>query len=135
MANNSNAQESQNDKNTENMGEMNNNARNSSPSFTNLKNQYQNSQLYNNIQGIKQQAKKTVIKEGIKKAAQAYGVPEIATEKVLESKPGREILDAATVSDSPTESAVAVTKVITKQTLISMSPALIFPLLLQKQGQ
>ena len=130
MANNSNAQESQNDKNTKNMGEMNNNARNSSPSFNNLKNQYQNSQLYNNIQGIKQQAKKTVIKEGIKKAAQAYGVPEIATEKVLESKPGREILDAATVSDSPTESAVAVTKVITKQALISMSPALIFPLLL-----
>ncbi len=131
MANDSNTQKQEYNLNKQNMGGMNNSARRSSPSFNLGENHYRNNrQPINNVQNPKNQIKRTVIKEGIKKGAQAYGVPEAATEKILESDTGREILDAASSSSTPTEGARAIVSVVSKRTLVNSLPALIFPLLL-----
>ena len=95
---------------------LKNHARSSSPSFSS-KNQYKGK-----VQGNpKAQAKKAVFKEGIKKAAQYYGVPEMATEKVLESEVGEKVLDAAASQPTIAGGVKEATKVITWETVIKPS--------------
>lgn len=132
MAINSNNSNQYNNSNKHNKGEMNDNAVSSSPSFNTNQNYYKNNQNQNtkNAQPVKNQIKRTVIKEGIKKGAQAYGVPEGATDKILESEPGREILDAASNAKTPTEGAKEIVKVVAKRQLKSILPSLILPILL-----
>ena len=127
MANDSYNQEQYNNSNFKNKGEMNKNAMYSSPSFNTSQNYYRNNQ---NGQPIKNRIKRTVIKEGIKKGAQAYGIPEMATEQILESSTGKEILDAASHTQTPTEGAKEIVKVVAKKQAINMLPAVILPLLL-----
>lgn len=127
MANNSNNHNNNNIDNFQNKGEMNGRAVNSSPSFNTPKNYYKNNQ---SGLPIKNQIKRTVIKEGIKKGAQAYGIPEVATEQILESQQGKEILDAASNANTPTEGAKEIVKVVAKRQMMNMLPALILPLLL-----
>ena len=127
MANNSQSNKINNNDYLKNKGGMNNNAVNSSPSFNANKNHYKNNQ---NGQPIKNQIKRKVIKEGIKKGTQVYGIPEVATEKVLESRQGSEILDAASNANTPTEGAKEIIKVVTKRQMINILPALIVPFLL-----
>lgn len=132
MANTSNILDENQNNDEQNKGGKNFNAVNSSPSFNPNQNQYRNnqSQMQDNIHAAKKQIKKNVLKEGVKKAAQYYGVPEAATERILETQKGKEILDAATDSDSPTETAIKVTKVASKQLLMIILPAVLLPLLL-----
>jgi len=127
MANNSYNQEKNNNLNINNKGEMNGNAVSSSPSFNTSQNYYRNNQ---NGGPINNQVKRTVIKEGIKKGAQAYGIPEPVTEKILETNQGKEILDAASNAKTPTEGAAEIFKVVAKRQLISILPALILPFFL-----
>ena len=127
MANDSYNQEQYNNSNFKNKGEMNKNAMYSSPSFNTSQNYYRNNQ---NGHPIKNRIKRTVIKEGIKKGAQAYGIPEMATEQILESSTGKEILDAASNAQTPTEGAKEIVKVVAKKQVINMLPAVILPLLL-----
>lgn len=127
MANNSYNQQNNNNFYAKNKGEMNDNAVNSSPSFNTNQNYYKNNQTG---QPIKNQLKRTAIKEGVKKGAQAYGIPEVATEQILESQTGKEILDAASNAQTPTEGAKEIVKVIAKRKLISILPSLILPFLL-----
>ena len=108
-------------------GGMNGRAINSSPSFNTPKNYYKNN---NSSQPIKNQVRRTVIKEGIKKGAGAYGIPEAVTERILESNQGREILDAASNAKTPTEGAKEIVKVVTKRQIINMLPSLIVPFIL-----
>jgi len=124
MANESNVQQKKNNLVNEQKG-MDYNARKSLPSFNN--NYYKNNQ---NNNPVKTQVKRTILKEGIKKGAQAYGVPEVATEKILESEMGREVLDAASNSNSPAEGVKEVTKVVVKRQLMIILPSLILPIFL-----
>jgi len=138
MANNSNIPEDETLDNTQN-GEMNR-AHDSSPNFGFGNNNYykNNEQANKNAQNdtlnkMKQQRaqiKKVVVKEAIKKGAQAYGVPEVATDAILNSRQGDEIIDAATKEDNPAKAGMEVSKLVTKKyvlpiVLISISPLLL----------
>jgi len=97
-------------------GELKNHAKLSSPSFNNANNKANSMQEI--AKNPKAAIKKKLLKEGIKKGAQAYGVPEVATEKVLDSSVGREALDAAANAPSITSGAAEATKVIVKKTVL-----------------
>lgn len=73
--------------------------------------------------------KKKLITEGIKKAAQVYGVPESATESILETDTGKEAIDVASSAPTITEGAKDAAKVITKKVLIKSIPFIALPFL------
>lgn len=132
MADNSNTQFQKNNLDKKNMGEMNNNARQSSPSFNLGNNHYKNNQInYINVPNNKNQIKKSNVKDKIKRGAENYGIPKAATERLLETETGREILDAASNSSTPEEGVKEVVKVMSKKTMMSsILPAVIVPFLL-----
>lgn len=90
--------------------ELKEHARGSSPSFNSNKN-------INITKNPKALMKKKLLTEGIKKAGAAYGVPEAATEKVLETETGQEALDAAASAPSITAGAEEAVKVVLKKEL------------------
>jgi len=97
-------------------GELKDHAKLSSPSFDPRKNQPKQK---NGVNGNpKAMIKKKLLKEGIKKGAQAYGVPEVATEKILNTSVGQEALDAAATSPTITGGVNEATKVIVKRTVL-----------------
>lgn len=73
--------------------------------------------------------KKKLITEGVKKAAQVYGVPEAATESILNTDTGKEAVDAAASAPTITEGAKDAAKVITKKVFIQSIPLIILPFL------
>ena len=107
-------------------GELKNHARTSSPSFDpNSKNRNNpnekqgNKKMSNGVNGNpKAMIKKKLLTEGIKKGAQAYGVPEVATDTILKSSFGQEVLDAASNSPTITGGVNEATKVIFKKTVL-----------------
>jgi len=115
--------------NTNKQGVLKNYARNSSPSFDPRKNQAkQRSGVAGNPKAM---AKKRLLTEGIKKGAQAYGVPKVATEQLLNSSVGQEALDAAAGAPTIASGATEATKVIVNRTILptilisSLAPFLI----------
>ncbi len=83
-----------------------------------------------NPTNIKNKAKKTVLKEGIKKGAAAYGVPEAATDAILNTETGNEALNVASNASSLSEGTINAVKVIVTKSLIKYLPLLFLPLLL-----
>lgn len=94
-------------------GELKNHARNSSPSFNVNKNNQNKG-----VKSPKAAIKKKVLTEGIKKGAQAYGVPEMATEAFLNTETGQEALDAAANAPSVSSAAKEVTGVLVRRTVL-----------------
>jgi len=104
-------------------GELKNHARNSSPSFdpnsknrNNQNNKQGNKKTSNGVNGNPKAAlKKKLLTEGIKKGAQAYGVPEVATEQILNTETGQAALDAAAGAPNITSGAKEAVKVIAQR--------------------
>lgn len=115
--------------NLQNKGALNQHARRSSPSFDPRANQGKNR---NNGAGqnVKNQFKRKLLTEGIKKGAQAYGVPESATQAILDSDTGKEAMDAAVNAPSIASGAKEAAGVIAKRELIKLLPAIVAPFLL-----
>lgn len=115
--------------NMQNKGALNQHARSSSPSFDPRANQGKNR---NNGAGqnVKNQFKRKLLTEGIKKGAQAYGVPESATQAILDSDTGKEAMDAAVNAPSIASGAKEAAGVIAKRELIKLLPVIIAPFLL-----
>lgn len=106
---------------TNKQGELKNHARGSSPSFNvgnKLNKNNKNQQNPSANQNLKTAVKKKLLTEGIKKGAQAYGVPEAATEQVLNSELGQEVLDAASSAPNVTSGAAEASKVIFRKTVL-----------------
>lgn len=114
--------------NMQNKGELNNKARSSSPSFDPRKNQFRPNN--NAIGDVQKQIKRKAITEGVKKGAQAFGVPEAATEAVLNTETGKEAMDAAVDAPSVREGTLDVVKIFSKKQLIKILPAILAPFIL-----
>lgn len=111
-----------------NKGELNRHARASSPSFDPRKNVGRQGQ---NGSNPAKQAKRKMITEGVKKGAQAFGIPEVATEAFLNTEDGKEAVDAAVDAPTISEGARAAVGVIAKkQFLKKVLPAVIGPFFL-----
>lgn len=108
----------ENSKNPKNLnaskkGELKDHAMMSSPSFDPRSNQVKGRQQIN--KNPRAMAKKKLLTEGIKKGAQAFGVPEMATEQILKSETGQEALNAASNASSIAEGTRAATNVIAQK--------------------
>lgn len=114
--------------NTNKQGELKNHAMMSSPSFDPRFNK--NKQNPNAYDNAKKQFKRKAITEGVKKGAMAFGVPEVATEAMLNTDTGKEAMDAAVNAPNISSGTTEAVKVIAKKQLIKYVPIIVAPLLL-----